>query len=289
VARARVTAGLPGRDVTVTTTDGRRRLRAMVAGGGDDLVVLEAGLGGSGLTWGLVHGILARTHRVVAYDRAGLGDSDPDAAPRDLDRLADDLEAVVAAFPHRRLALVGHSWGGPVVRVAAARRIARGLATAGVVLVDPSDERARAYASPAARVGFGAQAALLVPLARLGLLRRLHRIALAGLPEPLLAAATDAAGSVRAARATAAEQRHLLPGLAGLVGSASLLPGIPVRVISGTTAGPLTGGQRRDLVRAHRASAAAFEHGAWIPAPRSEHMVPVTDPDVVAGAIAALL
>ncbi|MBF4620301.1 alpha/beta fold hydrolase [Clavibacter sp. VKM Ac-2542] len=280
--------GLLGRDVTVTTADGRR-LHSMVAGDGDDLVVLEAGLGGSGLTWGLVHGILARSHRVVAYDRAGLGGSDPDPAPRDLDRLADDLEAVIAAFPHRRLVLAGHSWGGPIVRVVAARRVAQGLATAGVVLVDPSDERAHAYASAAARIGFATQAALLAPLARLGLLRRLHRIALAGLPERLLAAATDAAGSVRAARATAAEQRHLLPGLEGLVGSAFPLPGIPVRVISGTTAGPLTRGQRRDLVRAHRASAAAFGQGGWIPAPCSEHMVPVTDPDVVATAIHDLL
>ncbi|MWJ43032.1 alpha/beta hydrolase, partial [Clavibacter michiganensis subsp. michiganensis] len=94
---------------------------------------------------------------------------------------------------------------------------------------------------------------------------------------------------VRAARATAAEQRHLLPGLAGLVGSTSPLPGIPVRVISGTASSPLTRGQRRDLVRAHRSSAAAFEQGAWIPAPRSEHMVPITDPDVVAAAITGLL
>jgi pimeloyl-ACP methyl ester carboxylesterase len=297
VARARVTdprtpgAGLLGRDVSVTTADGRR-LRAMVAGDGADLVVLEAGLGGSGLTWGLVHGILARTHRVVAYDRAGLGGSDPDPAPRDLDRLADDLEAVVDAFPHRRLVLVGHSWGGPIVRVAAARRIARGLPTAGVVLVDPSDERARTYAARAVRLAFRAQAALLVPLARLGLLRPLHRVALVGLPRPLLAAAADAAGSVRAARATAAEQRHLLPGLAGmpaLLGSAAPLPGVPVRVISGTTASPLTRAQRRDLVRAHPASAAAAQQGAWIPAPRSEHMVPVTDPDVVAAAITRLL
>ncbi|MFT2751857.1 alpha/beta fold hydrolase [Clavibacter sp. Sh2088] len=283
-------AGLLGRDVAVATADGRR-LRAMVAGDGDDLVVLEAGLGGSGLTWGLVHGILARTHRVVAYDRAGLGSSDPDPAPRDLDRLADDMEAVIAAFPHRRLVLVGHSWGGPVVRVVAARRIARGLPTAGVVLVDPSDERARTYAARAVRIAFRAQAALLVPLARLGLLRPLHRVALAGLPRPLLAASADAAGSVRAARATAAEQRHLLPGLAGmaaLLGSAAPLPGVPVRVISGTTAGPLTRAQRRDLVRAHRASAAAAQQGVWIPAPRSEHMVPVADPDVVAAAITRL-
>jgi pimeloyl-ACP methyl ester carboxylesterase len=73
-----------------------------------------------------------------------------------------------------------------------------------------------------------------------------------------------------------------------LLGSAAPLPGVPVRVISGTTASPLTRTQRRDLVRAHRASAAAAQQGAWIPAPRSEHMVPVTDPDVVAAAIAAL-
>ncbi|WP_228494471.1 hypothetical protein [Clavibacter sp. VKM Ac-2873] len=53
-----MTSGLLGRDITVTAPDGRR-LRAMASGTGDDLVVLEAGLGGSGLTWGLVHGILA--------------------------------------------------------------------------------------------------------------------------------------------------------------------------------------------------------------------------------------
>ncbi|WP_307858727.1 alpha/beta fold hydrolase [Clavibacter michiganensis] len=285
-----MSGGLLGRDVAVTTPDGRR-LRAMVGGVGDDLVLLEAGLGGSGLTWALVHGILARSHRVVAYDRAGLGSSDPDPAPRDLARLADDLEAVIAAFPHRRLVLVGHSWGGPIVRVAAARRIARGLPTAGVVLVDPSDERARTYATRAVRTAFGAQAALLVPLARLGVLAPLHRIALAGLPAPLLAAAAAAAGSVTAARATAAEQRHLLPGLQGLAahpGTTATLPGVYVRMISGTASGALTRRQRADLVRAHRASAAAAADGAWIPAPRSEHMVPVTDPDVVAAAVAAL-
>jgi pimeloyl-ACP methyl ester carboxylesterase len=284
--------GLLGEHRRVVTADGRR-LRVMVAGPeGDDLVVLEAGLGGSGLTWGPVHQRIARTCRVVAYDRAGLGGSDPDPAPRDLARLAGDLEAVVAAFPHRRLVLVGHSWGGPIVRVVAARRLARGMATAGAVLVDPSDERARLYASRATRMAFRAQAALLVPLARLGLLRRLHRIALAGLPDPLLAAAADAAGSVGAARATAAEQRHVLPGLAGmsrLLGPGSALPGVPVRLISGTAAGRLARGQRRDLVRAHRASAAAHPQGEWIPATRSEHMVPVTDASVVAAAVTGLL
>ncbi|MFT2692523.1 alpha/beta fold hydrolase [Clavibacter zhangzhiyongii] len=285
-----MTVGPLGQEVTVAAPDGRH-LRAMLDGAGDDLVVLEAGLGGSGLTWGPVHARLARTCRVVAYDRAGLGSSDPDPAPRDLDRLADDLETAIAAFPHRRLVLVGHSWGGPVVRVVASRRIARGLATAGAVLVDPSDERARAWSAPFVRAASGMQAALLVPLARAGLLAPLHRIALAGLPAPLLASAAAAAGSVPAAHAIAAEQRHLLPGLHALAAhpGTATLPGVPVRVISGTASGALTRWQRADLVRAHRASAEAAEDGAWTPAPRSAHMVPVTDPDVVAAVVADLL
>ena len=47
----------------------------MTAGGGDDLVVLEAGLGASGLYWGPVHRELAQHVRVVAYERAGYGAS----------------------------------------------------------------------------------------------------------------------------------------------------------------------------------------------------------------------
>ncbi|MFS4507375.1 alpha/beta fold hydrolase [Clavibacter sp. Sh2141] len=280
--------GLLGEDIVVATPDGRR-LRGVLAGTGDDLVVLEAGLGGSGLTWGPVLERVARTSRVLAYDRAGLGSSDPDPAPRDLERLADDLEAVVASVPHRRLVLAGHSWGGPIVRVVASRRIARGDDTLGVVLADPSDERAHAYASSTTRFAFGVQAALLVPLARTGLLRPLHRIALAGLPRPVLTAASDAAGSVAAARATAAEQRHVLPGLAALAAPTRTLPGVPVRIVSGTGTGRLARLQRADLVRAHRASADAFEQGGWLPAPRSAHMVPVTDPEVVASAVAELL
>ncbi|MFT7765052.1 alpha/beta fold hydrolase [Clavibacter tessellarius] len=97
-----MSGGLLGRDVAVTTPDGRR-LRAMIGGVGDDLVLLEAGLGGSGLTWALVHGILARSHRVVAYGRAGLGSSDPDPARRSEHMVPvtdpDVVAAVVAALP----------------------------------------------------------------------------------------------------------------------------------------------------------------------------------------------
>src|SRR5699024_7797993 len=104
----------------VTTGDGRR-LHAVLAGEGHDLVVLEAGLGAGALSWAPVMEQLSRHARVVAYDRAGYGPSDPDPRPRDLSRLADDLLDLIAAVEHRRLVLVGHSWGGPVVRLAAAR------------------------------------------------------------------------------------------------------------------------------------------------------------------------
>src|SRR5699024_4454602 len=109
----------------VATTDGRQ-LRAVVAGTGTDLVVrgaglvgigtnlvvLETGLGAARLTWGPVMEHLAPHCRVVAYDRAGYGRSDPGPGPRDLSRLADDLLAVVGAVDHSRLVLAGHSWGG---------------------------------------------------------------------------------------------------------------------------------------------------------------------------------
>src|SRR5690625_2269342 len=107
----------------VPTADGRH-LHVVVAGTGTDLVVLEAGLGAGALSWGPVLELLAPHCRVVAYDRAGYGRSDPDLRPRDLSRLADDLITVVGAVDHARLVLAGHSWGGPVVRLAAARLLA---------------------------------------------------------------------------------------------------------------------------------------------------------------------
>src|SRR5690606_19838844 len=95
-------AALLGRDFFVETEDGRM-LRCMTDGDGDDLIVLEAGLGASGLSWGPVHRRIAEHARVVAYERAGYGASTPDTATRDLDRLSHDLLAVIRSVPHRRL------------------------------------------------------------------------------------------------------------------------------------------------------------------------------------------
>lgn len=241
----------PGDDTFVATADGRR-LRVLAAGEGDDLVVLEAGLGMSGLYWGPVRAAIAPQARVVAYDRAGFGPSTPDAQPRGLTRLASDLLAVIGAFPHRRLVLVGHSWGGPLVRVAAAGLLASGSPPAGVALVDPSDEHAAAlYCSRAARWSAAAQAALLVPLARLRLLAALTRPMIEDLPGPLRDATLAASTSATAARAAVAELRHLPSALQGLIDAPPRLDGIGLTVISGARTTWLDARLRARVLRAH--------------------------------------
>src|SRR5690625_2713617 len=164
----------------VATTDGRQ-LRAVVAGTGTDLVVLETGLGAAALTWGPVMEHLAPHCRVVAYDRAGYGRSDPGPGPRDLSRLADDLLAVVGAVDHSRLVLAGHSWGGPLARLAAARLMEEATGSlrdgpdarhgaarrslTGLVLVAAADEHAELYFSRAMRVQRALQGPMLQVLA----------------------------------------------------------------------------------------------------------------------------
>ncbi|HEX2942994.1 MAG TPA: alpha/beta fold hydrolase, partial [Rhodopila sp.] len=67
---------------------------------------------------------LIHTHRILRFDMRGHGDSgrpDPEAA-LDIDRMADDLFAVMDAAGVQRAHLVGESIGGTVVLHAALRR-----------------------------------------------------------------------------------------------------------------------------------------------------------------------
>lgn len=274
--------GLLGTDCFVDAVDGRR-LRVMQAGEGEDLVVLEAGLGVSGLYWGPVHAALSRHVRVAAYERAGYGASSPSGArSRDLTHLADDLRAVVDAIPHTRLILVGHSWGGPIVRTLAARLLAEGRSPAGLVLVDQSDEHAAdLYTSRAARWSGAVQNGLLVPLARLGLLAPLMRTQLAGLPEPLRAAAIAASSSVDAARAARAENERLRDDLRGMQNQPPALGHLQVSVISGQRHTRIDRALRSRIVRAHHDTVAEHPGAHLVPAMSSGHMVPVSEPELI--------
>lgn len=124
----------PGRMVDV----GGFRMHLDVSGKdpGRPTVVLEAGLGSFSPNWYWVQQSLADDLRVVAYDRAGLGWSDPSPASRDAATMAAELHtALHAAGIDGPYVLAGHSFGGLVVRAFADLYRPE---TAGLVLVDAS-------------------------------------------------------------------------------------------------------------------------------------------------------
>jgi pimeloyl-ACP methyl ester carboxylesterase len=91
--------------------------------------------GGSRRTWIPVLQRLDPGQGFVAYDQRGWGDSTSVPGPYDLEQLADDAQRVVDALGYPRYVLVGHSMGGKVAQLLAARKPA-GLR--GVVLVAPA-------------------------------------------------------------------------------------------------------------------------------------------------------
>ena len=114
---------------------GGRALYVSCTGTGAPTVVLEAGGGNSADTWAGVQPEIARFTRVCSYDRAGLGRSDPaPAGVRTVQDSVDDLHALLAAAGvSEPIVLVGHSFGGLIVRLYASQYPNE---VAGLVLVD---------------------------------------------------------------------------------------------------------------------------------------------------------
>ncbi len=129
----------------------RLHLREM-GSGAPPTVVLEAGLAGFSLDWGLTQPRVAEFARVVAYDRAGYGWSDPGPAPRDAEHIAHELHELL----HRGgvpgpYVLVGHSFGGFTQRIFAHLYPDE---TVGMVLVDSIHEEMLERLDPQARPTF---------------------------------------------------------------------------------------------------------------------------------------
>src|SRR5437016_2699103 len=101
----------PGRLVRVN----EGRMHIDVTGQGTPTVVFESGRGASCLSWTQVQPQVAQFSRVVSYDRAGHGWSDPAREPRTARQIAQELRALLKATgvlgPY---VLVGHSFGGYV-------------------------------------------------------------------------------------------------------------------------------------------------------------------------------
>jgi 2-hydroxymuconate-semialdehyde hydrolase len=120
------TAPPPGRLIEIA---GGRRVNVVDAGSGPPIVLVH-GQPGSAYDWRPLPARLARTHRVIRYDRIGYGHSDRRAADEEFSIEANALEllAVLDALGIKTATLVGWSYGGGVVVQAALlepRRIRR--------------------------------------------------------------------------------------------------------------------------------------------------------------------
>jgi pimeloyl-ACP methyl ester carboxylesterase len=308
------------------TPDGRelffQRRPGRPAGADVPTVVFEGGLAAGRSYWATVQAEVAKWTTSVVYDRSGLGRSAADSGPRPLGRLAAGLGPRLLARlardlgprplarlaagrgprPLARLAadlgalldhlgpgpylLVGHSWGGPIVRIAAAARPDR---IAGLVLVDPTDEACELLFRPSTRRAERAGQVIGSVLARAGLLAAAHRGLLASLP-PDASADMRAEGFTPAAmRTRAAELASVAADLTALRARPVDLPGMPLTVISAGR--PSAGMNRRvraeaDASHAHRAGLS--RQGRHVHALRSGHMIQATEPDLIAAEIRRL-
>ena len=119
---------------SVRLPDGRT-IHLVCMGQGTPSVILLAGVADWSIAWNKVQPAVAANTRVCAWDRAGLGLSDPPAKPQLIDATTADLEAALAAaHVQPPYVLVGHSVGGYESLLFADRHPSQ---VSGMVLVDP--------------------------------------------------------------------------------------------------------------------------------------------------------
>jgi pimeloyl-ACP methyl ester carboxylesterase len=104
-------------------------------------VILEAGVGDFSVEWSLVQPDVAKFARVCSYDRAGDGWSDLGPHPRTLRQIVYELHTLLNKGGVKPpLVLVGHSYGGWLVRLYASTYPAE---VAGMVLVEAGADNPR--------------------------------------------------------------------------------------------------------------------------------------------------
>jgi pimeloyl-ACP methyl ester carboxylesterase len=297
----------PGRLVYVDT----HRLHLRCAGEGAPPVIFDAALGASSLSWSLVQPAVAGLTHACAYDRAGFGWSDAGPMPRTAGRIADELHELLQRSALRGpFLLVGHSFGGLVTRLFAARHPDQ---TAGLVLIEPAipeewanptDEqraliargvRLCGYGAVAARRGLARIVSALVRLGALGAARLIvGAISRGGLrreDEGILAPIWKLPAEARAVLRHMWTQPKFFEALGSQIETMcesatevlQAIPGdygdLPLVVISSAGASP-------SRLAADAALARRSTRGRHVLAPDSGHWVPLDAPAVVIDAIA---
>lgn len=270
----------------VTLQSGRKLHYMSKGSGGAATVVFESGMGASRSTWGLVQPAASQYARAIVYDRAGYGKSDPDSAPRTLHQMALDLNHLLDALGEGPFLLVGHSWGGPIVRTAASLRPDR---IKGLLLIDPSDERCDLYFSRLARINFAVQRSLLPFMARTGLYRKLGSKTGRVQPEDVAADYVREDFTMQASRTANEELRQMLTELTKLRKEPPELGELTVTILSGTLITKAERHIRPAIMKAHQQSAASLPNGRWIEASNSGHMINYTEPQLIVEEIKSML
>jgi pimeloyl-ACP methyl ester carboxylesterase len=118
---------------------GSYHLHTVTGGVGRPIVVFESGMGDGTGSWDTIQPAIAKLTTTLAYDRSGLGQSEPAPQVHDINQSAHELHSLLekSGLPAPYI-LVAHSMGGLIIRAFANRYPHE---VAGMVLVDPHEER----------------------------------------------------------------------------------------------------------------------------------------------------
>jgi pimeloyl-ACP methyl ester carboxylesterase len=285
---------------------GGHRLHLHCLGQGAPAVVFDAALGASSLSWSLVAPAVAAITHACVYDRAGFGWSDAGPFPRTAGRIANELYELLqhASVPPPWL-LVGHSYGGLVMRLLAIRHADK---VAGLVLIEPahpedwmrpSDVRRSQIArgarlcqhgARAARLGIGNAIAALASVGAIGaawgIVRIVSRGGLGRGDENIIAPVWKLPVETRRLLRYMWTQPKFFEALGSQIGSISESahqlsdeqekpdPGFPLVVVTGTNAGEER--MRADAALAHR-----FARGRHRVVANTGHWIPIDAPGAV--------
>ena len=278
------------------------------------MVVCDAALGGSSLSWTLVEPTVSQVTRICTYDRAGFGWSDAGPLPRTAGRIADELYTALSLSSIRGpFVLVGHSFGGLVMRLFTARH--REDVAALVLIepavpedwVDPSPNlrahmargiRLCGYGTVAARLGVARAVALLASMGALTAARAIVKVVSRGglqrEDEGILAPIWRLPPQVRRLLRQMWIQPKFFAALRSQIeavceSATEVLReappnygNLPLIVITGQDAD-----ERR--LRADALFARSSSRGRHVLAPNSGHWVPLDAPHVVSDAIIAVV
>lgn len=244
---------------------GGRKLRVVCEGpaAATPSIWLEHGAFGVATDWAAVQQKLAaKGLRSCAYDRAGLGYSDPGPKPRDGDAALADLEALMAAKGDAGpYVLVGHSMAGLHVRRFATAHPDR---TVGVVLVDATTPEA--IDDPRMRKFIGVFKTVVrtgAVAGTLGLTKPFYYWAeRIGLPEDAVAEKRRTWVSGKHARGAAAEGLQWERAARQAIAAGPLPKALPVAVV-------VAGDRSQDSPRA--SPARESEHGYFQSVPQATH------------------